>query len=137
MLPFVREAVIDCEGGVLTLRSIDGGDTAEGFWYKATLALPTAEATVKVFDFNDGLAGFARGLADAWAGFNGRREWCSLDGEFRITCTHNGLGAVECSVTLCEPSPPEWLLRASLTLGAGAHLDRVANDLLEFFGDRT
>ena len=130
----MREAAIDCEGGRrLTLRSIDGGDAPEGFWYTATLTIPAAEATVKVFEFNDGLDEFVRGLANAWTGFEGSREWCSNDGEFRIGCKHDGLGSVLCSVTISDPSPPEWLMRASLTFGAGEHLGRFADDLHRFF----
>jgi hypothetical protein len=35
-------------------------------------------------------------------------------------------------VTLRQPQPPEWSVKAELDFGAGAHLDRLANEVEAF-----
>jgi hypothetical protein len=51
----------------------------------------------------------------------------------RLSCRHDGLGTVECNVTVRQPEPPEWSMRAVLDFGAGAHIDRVAAAVETFF----
>jgi hypothetical protein len=55
------------------------------------------------------------------------KEYASLEGDLALSCRHDGLGTVECEVTVRQPSPPEWSIHAVLAFGAGAHLDRVAD----------
>jgi hypothetical protein len=78
------------------------------------------------------LAPFIRSLADAWKGFEGTREYASLEGQLVLSCQHDGMGTVSCAVTVCQPWPPEWSMQAVLRFGAGAHLERLAGDVDAF-----
>jgi hypothetical protein len=40
-------------------------------------------------------------------------------------------------VTVGQPWPPEWSMSADLDFGAGAHLERIADDLEQFFNGHT
>ena len=124
------EVVLDGENGrTLTLRRLSSRDD-EGIWkYEATLSIPAASATSEVYDLGDRLGPFFRELADAWNGFDGVKEYSSLEGQLHLACTHDGVGTVSCVVTLRQPWPPDWRLQAVVEFGAGAHLDRLASDV--------
>ena len=89
-------------------------------------------ASLRLWDYGDGLAAFFADLAAAWRGFDGDREWTSCEGNLDLTCRHDGVGSVICEVTLREPAGPTWSVTAQMTFGAGAHLERIAHDLSRF-----
>lgn len=132
---FVDEIVLDGEDGrSLTLRRTEKADD-ESFWgYEATLRFPGGESTTQVQEHGMHLAPFIRSLADAWKGFEGTREYASLEGQLELICQHDGMGTVSCTVTLRQPWPPEWSVEAVLRFGAGAHLERIASDIEAFVG---
>ena len=119
-------------GRELTLRRVARRDVDACWSYEATLTLPTARATTKVVDHGDWLGLFFRELAAAWNGFDGTKEYGSLEGQMHLSCTHDGRGTVACVVTLGQPWPPEWHIEGVLEFGAGAHLESLAADVEAF-----
>lgn len=101
--------------------------------YVATLELPDGRASVRVYDYDSGLAAYVRSVAGAWQGFDDATDYTSLEGQLALSCRHDGLGTVECQVTLRQPWPPTWSLQAALIFGVGAHLDRIAASIEAFF----
>ena len=111
----------------------DRSGTDEDLRYAATLALPEGRSTIGVWEYKSGLAAFVRELADSWRGFDGVKEYATIEGQLELSCRHDGLGTVECRATLRQPWPPEWSMAAVLDFGTGAHLDRLAGDVEAFF----
>jgi hypothetical protein len=132
-LGMLEEVQLDGDGGrVLTLRRVQDRD-ADGIWsYSAELRLPEGQMTTNIWDMGTGLGPFIREIANAWRGFEGVREYGSLEGQLWLACTHDGLGTIRCEVTLRNPT--EWALTATLALGAGAHVERLAGDVEAFVG---
>ena len=129
----VEEVVLDAESGrSLTLRRTQNRDS-EGHWsYHATLTLPEGQVTTEVNDYGDLLGPFTRDLANAWRGFDGTKEYESLEGHLVLSCTHDGVGMVECKVMMRQPWPGDWRVEAVLRFGAGAHLERLAGQVEAF-----
>jgi Family of unknown function (DUF6228) len=127
------EVVIDSIEGRHLRLSERGPADSDGIWsLSATLETEAGQAGTAVSEMGDGLATFFRELADAIGGFDGERAFNSLEGQLTIDCAHDGRGTVTCEVTLAQLSPPTWSYSAQLDLGAGAHLQRVANDIEAF-----
>lgn len=56
---------------------------------------------VYAFDpFDSNLVRFFEDLAENWKGFDGEKEWSSLEGEFCLNCTSDNLGHFALEVTL-------------------------------------
>jgi hypothetical protein len=92
-------------GHFLRLRRTSPQDSETIWSYEATLSWPAGTATTEVVEHGGWLAPFFRELADAWSGFDGAKEYGSLEGQLHLSCTHDGLGTVACVVTL----EPPWL----------------------------
>jgi hypothetical protein len=67
----------------------------------------------------------------------GERRYESAEHEFSVACTHDALGTVTCVVVLSRPWPPAWSYAAELQFGAGAHLQRIADEVSGFTADTT
>lgn len=133
----MSELVLDgVNGRRLTLSEPGPRDEDDIWYYLAVLTLAEGCVEAKVWDSGDALAKFLRELADAWQGFDGVREFSSLEGQLALSCRHDDRGTVECRVSLGQLNPPVWNLTAALDFGAGAHLDRIAEDAVEFVGRR-
>jgi hypothetical protein len=123
-------------GRRLTISSASKAD-AEDIWsYHVALSLPEGKVETVVWDLGDGLARFLRELADGWAGFDGVKEFSSLEGQLSLSCRHDGRGTVECVVAVGQLEPPTWDLKADVDFGAGAHLERIAHDAEKFVARR-
>jgi hypothetical protein len=105
--------------------------------YIATLSFPEGMVSIEVHDYGPWLGPFMRELANAWRGFDGLKEYRSCEGQLLLSCEHDGLGTVECRVTLRQPWPGDWRAEAVLRFGAGAHLERLAGDVEAFVADDT
>jgi hypothetical protein len=129
----VEEITLDgMNGRSLTLR-IDQGRDVDAIWrYVAVLSLPQGSVTSEVWDCGSGLAAFVRDIASGWRGFEGLKEYANLEGQLHLSCRHDGKGTVECKVALRQPEPPEWSFEAVLQFGAGAHLERLADEVEAF-----
>jgi hypothetical protein len=130
---FVMEEVrLDAVNGrSLTLEILHGPEY--DIWRcRATLALPEGNVSADVWDMGTGLARFFRDLANSWRGFDGSKEYGTLEGQLVFSCEHDGRGTVTCKATLRQPEPPEWSLGAIFDFGAGAHLERLADEVEAF-----
>jgi hypothetical protein len=123
-------------GRRLTLSDPSPPDRDDIWAYRALLTLPEGSVETKVWDSGDALAKFLSELAEAWQGFDGVREFSSLEGQLAFSCKHDGRGTVECTVSLGRLEPPVWNLEAAMDFGAGAHLERIAHDAAEFVSRR-
>ena len=119
----------------MTLDGLDG--PPDNLRFAATLTTESGECAVEVWEYNSGLAAFLRAVANDWAGFDGERTYATIEGHLELSCRHDGHGTVTCRVTLGQPWPPEWSMKAVLELGAGAHLERIASDVEMFLGDHS
>lgn len=105
----------------------------ESMWsFSAALSTETAEASVAVWELGPGMASFFKELAAAWRGFDGTKEYGSLEGNLVLSCEHDGRGTVTCQVSLRQPWPPTWNLSAEMSFGAGAHLETIADEVAAF-----
>jgi len=79
------------------------------------------------------MPGFFRDLAVHWQGWQGKKEWASLEGELTFTATSDSTGHTSLAVKL-RPNlyPCSWTLLVTLVLEAG-QLEQVATDIEKFF----
>lgn len=119
-------------GRSLTLRRDIAPDSERIWRFVATLSLPQGSVTTPVLDLGPGLATFIREVAAEWRGFDGLKEYATLEGQLFLSCRYDGKGTVNCSVTLRQPEPPEWSFEALMQFGAGAHLERLADEVALF-----
>ncbi len=126
-------AIVASNGRTLRISQITAD--ADGGWrYTAGLSLEGAEGAVGVYDYGSPqLPIFFAELAAAWQGFEGERNFRSLEGQLTITARHDGVGTITCLITLGQPWPPAWSLQGELDLGAGAHLEGISSDLAAAF----
>jgi hypothetical protein len=94
----------------------------------------TASRPVYAFDpTGNSLSKFFSELLADWKGWDGVRAWSSLEGEFRRTCEHDGLGHVTTTATLLSnPLGRGWLGQIRLDMAAG-NLDEIAAEVARFF----
>ena len=72
---------------------------------------------------------FFRDLASNWRGWQGKKEWSSLEGELRFSATCDSTGHVSLSARLRSgPYPFDWSLSGVLLLEAGS-LERIALEI--------
>ncbi|MGV9214597.1 DUF6228 family protein [Micromonospora sp. RB23] len=81
---------------------------------------------------------FFQSLADDWRGWEGKRNWCSLDGELQIDAHHDGRGHVAIGVTLRRArqayADDAWSARTVLMVEAGEEMTRLAADIRHLLG---
>ena len=113
------------------LRKTDGSE-----YYRVTLRENQFEVSSLVYAFDpkdDGLAKFFTGLANDWKGWDGSREWSSLEGEFQLECEHDRVGHVVIRATLhSNPYGYGWTgqIRFEITPG---ELEAVSAEVAQFF----
>lgn len=130
----MEELVLDgINGRTLVIRKMDDGAASSGgpADYRVTLTLPEFAVDIDMWERISFLACFLREVAEAWQGFVGVKEYESTEHELHMACRHDGTGRVECLVTLRRTWSPEWTFEAEIDFGAGAHLERIANDATE------
>jgi hypothetical protein len=66
------------------------------------------------------------------AGWEGVKEYASLEGQLSLLAEHDGLGTVTIKVTVRQPWPPDWSFEAELEFGSGAHLEGIAREVAAF-----
>ncbi len=97
---------------------------------------PEYSGAVHVSAFTDahGLPNFFEVIAKNWKGWQGEKEWSSIDGEFTIIAKSDKLGhislAIEMRQDFGETEP--WRLKATVVVDAG-QLDDIAKDAKDFF----
>jgi hypothetical protein len=66
------------------------------------------------------LAAFFEELASDWKGWAGKKEWSSVEGDFVLSCTSDGLGHVAMRVTLKSGLyEDDWCVQAVIHVDGG------------------
>ena len=66
------------------------------------------------------LAAFFEELASEWKGWTGEKEWSSVEGDFSLSCTSDGLGHVAMRVTLKSGLyEDDWSVQAVIHVDGG------------------
>jgi Family of unknown function (DUF6228) len=89
-------------------------------FFKATLRSRGVSATTNVGTYmSDGLAELFAFFSNNWKGWEGSKNWRSLEGELYIDAHSDRLGHVYLIVRLSDGAPARWTLEANLVLEAG------------------
>lgn len=76
------------------------------------------------------MTAYFRSLAQDWRGWDGDREWTSLEGDLHLTAKHDGHVRVQASL---RPQN-DWTVTALISLEAGEELAAAARDLTDLLG---
>jgi hypothetical protein len=125
------------------IKSAHDGTTLEfssrsGDYYRVSLSGPGFHGACQVYAYEPGTGPdkFFRDLAANWRGWQGKKEWSSLEGELKFSATCDSTGHISLSVQLRSgPYPFDWSLSGVLLLEAGG-LERIATDVEKFVGDK-
>ena len=80
---------------------------------------------------SQGIGQYFGDLANNWKGWQGKKEWSSLEGELKLKASCDHLGHIFLSVHLINGAPPIWEIQADLTLEAG-QLENLATEARAF-----
>lgn len=87
---------------------------------------------VYAFDpFDSNLVSFFEDLAKNWKGFDGEKEWSSLEGEFNLSCTSDSLGHFALEVTIRDNMDTRYA-RKTIYIESG-QLEKIALEAKGFF----
>lgn len=129
----MNSVTLDAEQGRnLRLTRTHAPDSEYVSGFEARLTIPEGAIETNVYEHREWLAEYFADLAANWRGWEGVKEYASLEGQLSLNATHDGLGTVTIRVVLGQPWPPEWSFEAELAFGAGAHLERLAHELGAF-----
>ena len=109
-----------------------------------TMRFPDLEVTRRVYmrygwGRHVSLMDYFAGLATEWRGWDGSREWTSLEGDFRLTAHHDRVGNVVIQVGLGLLPPlvwheAGWSMSAIVRMDPG-QLGPIADSLGHFLAD--
>jgi hypothetical protein len=111
-----------------TIRSGEDGASLALRWetkddWSAVLSGPGASARGLVYAYDPrgegGLRSLFASMARNWRGWEGKKEWESLEGELSLTCTSDPLGHIEVVVHLISDRNRNWRTTGRLTVEAG------------------
>ena len=127
----------EANGASIELSEREGLEKRDGTeFYRVTLRENAFEASARVYAFDpngNGLAIYFGGLSDEWMGWDGARTWSSLEGEFELSCEHDGIGNIATTATLqSNPTGYGWTGIIKFDVAAG-DLKRIASDVASFF----
>lgn len=110
----------------------------DGDYFTVAYTSPAVSALRRVHRDYGGLSSMFRKLAKLWRGWEGTSKWGTWEGDFEISCTHDGRGHVFCDFTLADDVSPqngeEWSVTGEIVLDVG-QLDAIASQLQKFFGE--
>lgn len=106
-------------------------------YFTVAIEAPNANAVAKIYAYQaETLCAFFADIARSWRGWDGEKNWASLEGELGLRATSDRLGHVTLGYTLRSGHGLyDWCVAGALELEAG-QLDRVAADA-EGFIDAT
>ncbi|PYS49468.1 MAG: hypothetical protein DMF68_09885 [Acidobacteria bacterium] len=108
-------------------------------YYRVTLKVKDLLASAKIYAFQpySELSQFFEDLAANWRGWKGKKEWQSLEGEFSLSCTSDGLGHVAIDVVLKSGFyDNDWSVHTAINVDAG-QLEEIASNIKQFFSVQT
>jgi hypothetical protein len=123
------------------IKSAHDGTTLEfsdraGDYYRVSLSGHDVHGACRVYAYEPAshLSGFFRDLATNWQGWQGKKEWSSLEGELRFSATCDSTGHTSLSLRLRSgPYPFDWILSTVLMIEAGS-LGQIASEIEKFVG---
>ena len=107
----------------------------DGDYFIASYESPALRASIRVYGYTDceALVELFESMSRDWKGWEGERNWVSLEGEFGFSCTSDGKGHVALKLGFAQMYDPEpWRAQSTLNLEAGL-LDSVATSVRKFF----
>ncbi|HKP68281.1 MAG TPA: DUF6228 family protein [Pyrinomonadaceae bacterium] len=111
-------------------------NSAGSEYYRVTLRENEFEASVRVYAFDptdNGLPKFFGELAASWNGWDGKRTWSSLEGEFELSCEHDRVGHVATTATIHSNRHGHgWIGQIRFDMAAG-ELQGIASGVARFF----
>lgn len=98
-------------------------------YFTVAIQAPNASAIAKIYAYQaESLVTFFTDVAQSWRGWDGVKEWTSLEGEFELRATSDRLGHVTLGYTLRSGHGQyDWCVTGAVELEAG-QLERVAAD---------
>jgi len=92
-----------------------------------------AASSAKIYIYEPhSLASFFEDLAANWKGWEGVKEWSSVEGDFSLSSTSDALGHIVMKVTLKSGLyEDDWCVKAVINIDAG-QLDEISWKLKEF-----
>jgi hypothetical protein len=126
------------------IKSAHDGTTLEftdrdGDHYRVNLTGPNFHGDCSVYAYEPvaHLSGFFRDMATSWRGWQGKKEWSSLEGELKLAATIDSTGHISLLVRLRSgPNPFNWTISAVLLLEAGS-LEQIAGQVERFIEHET
>ena len=101
-------------------------------FFQATLRSSGARGATKVVKYmSQGLAALFEYFSANWKGWQGSKNWNSLEGELSVSAHCDRLGHVFLDVSLRDGAPARWTLKVSIVLEAGA-LRKLADSARQF-----
>jgi Family of unknown function (DUF6228) len=103
-------------------------------YFRATIRSKylTSFTDVYAFDpFDSNLVRFFEDLARNWKGFDGEKEWSSLEGELSLICTSDNLGHFALEATLRNNEDTRYA-RKTFFIESG-QLEKIAQEARIFF----
>ena len=127
-------------GASIELSGADGLGIAPGSeTYHVTFRENGIEAGIGVYAFepnDNSLPRFFAELAEQWKAWEGVKKWSSLEGEFEITCEHDGLGHIGTTAKIHSNQHGNgWTAELRFDFAAG-ELDGIAGEVKRFFAAR-
>jgi hypothetical protein len=120
--------------GALNFRVEESFRSPDGMtdYLTITAEMEGLRASKNVYDFDNwlGLVSFFEGLALNWRGWDGGKNFDSLEGDFRLSAKHDGHVRVAFELgNFDRPTP--WAAKGELTLDPGEELTAAAEALRE------
>jgi hypothetical protein len=124
---------------MLILDEPQRGDDGELWYLRATLELDGLRAVKRISAHYatcmDELIAYLGDLAASWKGWDGTKEYVSLEKDLSLSSRHDGYGHVRTEVTLNKQdgSSDEWSCTGWVTTEPGAQMDEAAATAGELF----
>ena len=102
-------------------------------YFVATLALEGLQASLRIYGWgSESLVTSLEEMARDWRGWEGEKDWQSVEGDLALRATHDRLGQVCVTVALRSYDAPVWRAEGDLAVDPGS-LDQLAAGARRFF----
>ena len=135
--PSRMEIVVPQTPGYVGLRifRLERESSGDNDYFGVEVEEPSLQASARVYAYRaEGIVDLFAAMARDWKGWDGPRQWESLEGEFGLECTSDGKGHIELAISLSPSAwPHPWKVHATAQAEAG-QLDGLADSVRRFFG---
>ncbi|TBW46842.1 hypothetical protein EZI54_23095 [Marinobacter halodurans] len=103
-------------------------------YYSLTLSGPQMRATVRVSNppYGESPVDFFESIAASWQGWNGAKEWASLEGEYQMSAKTDSTGHITLSIRMWSGNwEPYWSSEVAVVIEAG-QLENLARKIRGF-----